>query len=188
VLVNGERDDVEALREEIARVLEPLGLRLSPEKTQVVHMSEGFGFLGFHIQWRRKPGTKDKRHVYTFIDARPVRQLKDKIRDLTPRTSQANPRDLLIRINQVLNGWANYFKHAVAKHTFRMLANFVWRRVVKWLMVRHRWKWKDVRRWLTTPSGRWNPITADGIELFDLARVPVTRYRHRGSKIPSPWR
>jgi RNA-directed DNA polymerase len=188
VLVNGERGDVEALHEEVAHVLESLGLRLSPEKTQVVHMSEGFGFLGFHIQWRRKPGTKDKWHVYTFIAARPVRQLKDKIRDLTPRTSQANPRDLLIRINQILNGWANYFKHAVAKHTFRMLANFVWRRVVKWLMVRHRWKWKDVRRWLTTPSGRWKPITADGIELFDLARVPVTRYRHRGSKIPSPWR
>jgi RNA-directed DNA polymerase len=187
VLVNGERDDVEALREGIARVLEPLGLRLSPEKTQIVNMSEGFRFLGFHIQWRRKPGTRDKWHVYTFIDARPVRQLKDKIRDLTPRTSQANPRDLLTRINQILRGWANYFKHAVAKHTFKMLANFVWWRIVQWLMVRHRWTWKDVRRWLTTPSGRWNPITADEIELFDLARVPVTRYRYRGNKIPSPW-
>ncbi|WP_203729964.1 group II intron maturase-specific domain-containing protein [Streptomyces sp. SID12501] len=87
-------------------------------------MSEGYGFLGFHVQWRRKPGTKDKWHVCTFIAARPVRQLKDKIRDLTPRTSQTNPRDLLFRINQILNGWANKFKHAVAKHTFRMLANF----------------------------------------------------------------
>src|SRR5436190_1429029 len=45
VLVNGERTDVEALREEIARVLQPLGLRLSTAKTQVVHMSDGFDFL-----------------------------------------------------------------------------------------------------------------------------------------------
>ncbi|HEY2437248.1 MAG TPA: hypothetical protein VGH93_08700, partial [Solirubrobacteraceae bacterium] len=36
----------EALREDVAAVLAPLGLRLSPAKTQVVHMSDGFGFLG----------------------------------------------------------------------------------------------------------------------------------------------
>ena len=34
--------------------LQPLGLRLSQAKTQVVHMSDGFDFLGFRIQWRRK--------------------------------------------------------------------------------------------------------------------------------------
>jgi hypothetical protein len=27
----------------------------------------------------------------------------------------------------------------------------------------------------------------DGIELFNVASVPVTRYRYRGSKFPSPW-
>jgi len=26
-----------------------------------------------------------------------------------------------------------------------------------------------------------------GIELFDLAAVPVTRYRYRGNTIPNPW-
>ena len=51
----------------------------------------------------------------------------------------------------------------------------------------HRWKWYDIRRAFTTPQGRWKPITADGIELFDLQTVPVTRYRYRGSTIPSPW-
>ena len=57
MLVHGERRDAEALREEIARVLEPLGLRLSPAKTQIVHMSEAFDFLGFRLQWKRKRGT-----------------------------------------------------------------------------------------------------------------------------------
>jgi hypothetical protein len=28
---------------------------------------------------------------------------------------------------------------------------------------------------------------ADGIELFNIASVPVTPYRYRGSKIPNPW-
>jgi Group II intron, maturase-specific domain len=43
--------------------------------------------------------------------------LKDKIRACTHRTSQQPPRDALIRLNQIMRGWANYFKHAVCKHT-----------------------------------------------------------------------
>jgi len=37
------------------------------------------------------------------------------------------------------------------------------------------------------PNGRWQPPAIDGIALFNMATVPVTRYRHRGSKIPNPW-
>lgn len=51
-------------------MLAEMGLRLSPAKTQIVHMSEGFDFLGFHIQWRCKYGT-NKWHVYPFIADRP---------------------------------------------------------------------------------------------------------------------
>ncbi len=186
VLVHGNCGDVEALREEIAHVLQPIGLRLSESKTQVVHMSDGFDFLGFHIQWRRKYGS-NKWYVYTFIADRPVRSLKAKIRALTNRTSQQNPWAVLVRLNQIMRGWANYFKHAVAKHTFHSLAHFVWWRVVRWLRTLHRWKWKDVRRRFTTPDGRWKPITVDGTELFNLETVPVTRYRYRGNTIPNPW-
>ncbi|MFF3140187.1 hypothetical protein ACFVRU_00245 [Streptomyces sp. NPDC057927] len=38
----------EALREQVAEVLAPLGLRLSAEKTRVVHIDDGFKFLGHH--------------------------------------------------------------------------------------------------------------------------------------------
>ncbi|MFE2972985.1 group II intron maturase-specific domain-containing protein [Streptomyces sp. NPDC059340] len=176
----------EALREDITDVLQPLGLRLSEAKTRVVHMSEGFDFLGFRLQWRRKRGT-DKWYVYTFIADRPIRQLKDKIRALTNRTSQQNPREVLIRLNQIMRGWANYFKHAVCKVALSSLAHFTWRRVISWWMVLHRWKWKDVRRRLTDHNGRWQRPSADGIELFDLQAVTVSRYRYRGDKIPNPW-
>jgi RNA-directed DNA polymerase len=186
ILVHGTRDDADTLREDIARVLAPLGLRLSEAKTRVAHMSDGLDFLGFRIQWRRKRGTS-KWYVYTFIGDRPIRSLKDKIRAYTSRTSQQPPRDALIRLNQIMRGWANYFKHAVCKHTLGALENFAWHRVIRWWTHLHRWKWKDVRRRLTGPHGRWLRPAADGIELFNIAKVPVTRYRYRGSKIPSPW-
>ena len=85
--MHGSENDAHALREEIAEVLAPAGLRLSAAKTSVRHMRDGFDFLGFHIQWRRKRGTT-KWYVYTFIADRPVRALKAKIRALTRRTSQ----------------------------------------------------------------------------------------------------
>jgi RNA-directed DNA polymerase len=69
--VHGARDDVQALHDDIATVLEPLGLKLSPAKTRIMHLSEGLDFLGFNIQWRRKRGTS-KWYVYTFIAERPV--------------------------------------------------------------------------------------------------------------------
>ena len=117
VLVHGTEADTAALREEVADVLEPLGLRLSQSKTQVVHMSDGFDFLGFRIQWKRKGGT-NKWHVYTFVADRPIRSLKAKVRALTGRTSQQDLATVLIRLTQIMRGWANYFKHAVAKHVF----------------------------------------------------------------------
>jgi RNA-directed DNA polymerase len=184
VMVHGTRDHVLALREEVAAVLAPMGLRLSPSKTRVAHMSDGFDFLGFRIQWKRKNGTRDQWRVYTFIGDRPVRALKDKIRAVTTRTSALDLKDTLIRINQITRGWAAYFRHAVAKHTFDRLAHFTWWRIVRWVKARRRWRWRDVHRWLRTPDG-WRPISADGITLHNIAATPVARYRRRS--IPSPW-
>jgi RNA-directed DNA polymerase len=141
-----------------------------------VHLSESLDFLGFRIQWRRKRGTS-KWYVYTFIPDRPVRSLKDNVRALTNRLSQQHPGDVLIRLNQITRGWANYFKHAVCKHTLNQLDNFVWHWVISWRMRLHRWKWTDVRRRLIGPGGRWRRPAADGIELFNIASVRVTRYR-----------
>src|SRR5205085_5823765 len=109
------------------------------------------------------------------------------IRALTHRTSQQDLRSVLTRLNQVTHGWANYFRHAVARHTFGMLDTFTWRRLISMLMRRHHWNWTAIRRRFTTPTGRWLPIDADGIEYRPIAAIPVTRYRWRSATIPSPW-
>lgn len=186
MLVHGSRETTQALREEIAEVLAPLGLRLSPAKTRIAHMSEAFDFLGFRIQWRRKQGT-GQWHVYTFISHRAIRSVKAKIRALTGRTSQQDLGYLLTRLNQIMHGWANYFRHAGAQHTFDMLDNFTWWRLIRMLCTRHHWRWKDVRRHFVTPTGSWRPVTAGTIELKRIAALPITRYRYRAGNIPSPW-
>ena len=72
------------------------------------------------------------RYVYTFFADRPIRSSKDKVRALTSRLSQQPPRTVLIRLNQIMRGWSNYFRHAVVKHTMSVLENFVWHRVIRW--------------------------------------------------------
>lgn len=185
ILVHGSWEDTEALREDVARTLTPMGLRLSPAKTQVVHMGDGFSFLGFRIRWKRKRGT-NKWYVYTFIDTRPVRTLKAKIRALTHKTSQWDLASILTRLGQIMRGWANYFKHAVAKHTFGKLDDFTFWRLAHMLRARHGWNWGQLRRHLTAATGRWL-ITADGIGFFRIEKVTVSRYTYRGNKIPTPW-
>ena len=82
VMVSGERHHAEALREEVAAVLAPMGLRLAPEKTQVGHIDEGFDFLGNHIRRMRKGGTQ-RHYAYTKPSRKAIQPTKDKVKAKT---------------------------------------------------------------------------------------------------------
>ncbi len=184
VLVRGTRADTEALWDEVAAVLQPVGLRLSVEKTRVTHIDEGFDFLGWHIQRRRIKGHAGKTAIYTYPSKKSLASITAKVRTLTRRASHRTLADLLRRLNPVLRGWCNYFQHGVVKRVFSYLDHFAFWRIVGWLRKRHPKLNKRtlVRRFL--PG--WE-IRAEGIEFFRAWQVPVTRYRYRGNRIPTPW-
>lgn len=186
VMMAGTEADAEGLREEAAAVLAPMGLRLSEAKTKVVHIDEGFDFLGFRIQRRRKRGTV-KRFVYTYPSKKALGSIIDKVRTLTRRSAHRTLADLLRRLNPVLRGWCNFFRHGVSKRTFSYLDAFAWRRVTRWLRKRHVGvNWKVLRRRFLTARPGWRPAE-DGVVLFMPQSVTVTRYRWRANRIPTPW-
>jgi hypothetical protein len=86
VLVSGTQAHAEAVREDVAAVLAPMGLRLSEAKTKVCHIDEGFDFLGFRIQRRLKRGTT-KRVVYTYPSKKALASIVGRVRALTRRSS-----------------------------------------------------------------------------------------------------
>jgi RNA-directed DNA polymerase len=183
VMVAGSQAVAEALRVVVEAVLAPLGLRLAASKTRVVHLDEGFDFLGFHIQRRRKRGCA-KRYVYTYPSAKAAKAVRQKVRALTHRSSPLPPRAAVLRVNAVLRSWCAYFQHGVSKRTFSKLDTFAWRRVTSWLRKRHqRLSWASLRRRFMQG---WD-IIVGGITLFKPSKVPVTRYRYRGARIPTPW-
>jgi RNA-directed DNA polymerase len=85
-VVKGERHHAEALLDEVAEVIAPLGLRLAPDKTRVVHIDDGFDFLGHTIVRRVKRGTS-KTYVFTFPSAKAMQAIRDRTRELTKSRS-----------------------------------------------------------------------------------------------------
>jgi RNA-directed DNA polymerase len=184
VMVGGTRGDAEALRAEVGSVLAPMGLRLSEAKTRVCHVDEGFDFLGWRIQRRRWRGRAGKRAVYTYPSKEALADLMAAVRTITRRRRHRSLADLLRRLNPVLRGWCNYFRHGVSSRTFGYVDHFSWWRVVGWLRKRHvGLNWGTLhRRFL--PG--WQ-VRDGGIEMFRPQRVAIVRYRYRGARIPTPW-
>ncbi|MFE5166031.1 group II intron reverse transcriptase/maturase, partial [Streptomyces sp. NPDC056697] len=145
VMVSGNRHHAEALREEVAGVLAPMGLRLAPDKTQVVHIDEGFDFLSFNIRRQRKRGTQ-KRYVYTKPSKKAIQSIKGKVKEKTNRSTQhLELAELLRSLNRLMQGWANYFRFGVSKQVFHAIDHFAWRRITKWIYHKHsRLTWRQV--------------------------------------------
>jgi RNA-directed DNA polymerase len=188
LMVTGDRHHAEALREEVSAVLAPLGLRLAPEKTRVVHIDEGFTFLGFDIRRLRKRGTS-KQYVYTTPSRKAIQAVKDKVSAKTYRSTLHQAPEVLIQgINRTLAGWANYFRHGVSKATFSAVDYFVWGRLMRWIRAKYAGKTglslKELRRRFCDQGWR---IAYNGVKFTGASSVAVTRYRYRGNTIPTPW-
>ena len=92
---------------------------------------------GFRIQRRAWRGTAGKQAVYTYPSKKALASVMDKVRTLTRRAKHRTLADLLRRLNPVLRGWCNYFRHGVSKRTFSYLDHFAFWRIVGWLRKRH---------------------------------------------------
>jgi len=185
LLVSGTQADAEALREEIAEVLTPMGLRLSEAKTLITHIDEGLDFLGWHLQRHRKRGT-NRCYVYTYPSRKAVKAVMAKVKAQCRKTGTDLPLDaLLIQLNRMLRGWCAYFRPGVSSAAFQYLSSYTWGRVIRWLRRKHRRiTWKELRRRYC--DGGWWPASNERA-LFNPATVRTTRYRYRGTVIPTPW-
>jgi RNA-directed DNA polymerase len=185
LVINGTKADAEALREEIAGVLAPMGLRLSQAKTLITHIDEGVDFLGWRIQRHRKKGT-NRYYVYTYPSKKALKAVMGKVKTLCRQVEVNQPLDDLIRrLNHAIRGWCAYFRPGASSVTFAYLGHYLWATVWRWLRRKHRRAtWKELRRRYCGDG--WWP-TGQHRELFDPEKVSTTRYRYRGSNIASPW-
>jgi RNA-directed DNA polymerase len=188
VMVRGERRHAEELQEEVAAVLAPLGLRLALGKTRVVHIDEGFDFLGYHIRRQRKRGTS-KYYVYTKPSKKAIQTIKDKVKVKTFRATRNQDLSALItQLNRLLVGWARYFRYGTSRAVFKAVDHHAWGRLMRWIRAKyagkHRLGMKELRRRFCDKGWRF---AHNGVVFTGASSVTVTRYRYRGTRIPAPW-
>jgi RNA-directed DNA polymerase len=163
--------------EEAKRILEPFlterGLELSAEKTRIVHIDDGFDFLG----WNFRKYRNGKILIIPSEDS--LRSVKAKVKEIILTKGKALSQDDIIRnLNLLLRGWSNYHRVSVAKKTFAELGNYVFQTLRRWALHRHRKKgkrWVADRYWHRKGARRWVFCTKDR-ELFNMHDVKITRH------------
>jgi RNA-directed DNA polymerase len=183
VMVFGTRAHADALWDEVRDVLTGIGLRLSPEKTRVVHIDEGFDFLGFHLQRHQQKGST-RRLIYTYPSKKSMATIRRKVKALTKQITHQAADVIMQRLNRMVRGWAQYFRHSSASKMFHHLQDYLWWRFWGWLKNKHP---HTSKRWLVHRYYRgWWP-DYNGTSLCRPAAITIQRYRYRGALIPSPW-
>ena len=119
-------EDAQAARLQAQEWLQERGLHLSAEKTRIVHLTEGFDFLGFNV--RHYPAPATARSGYKLLikpSKESVSKFKARVRREWMALTGHNAIEVLKRLNPILRGWANYFRIGVSKHTFETLDHWM---------------------------------------------------------------
>lgn len=124
----------EILQDEVLPFVEEFmrrrGLSLSPEKTRITHINDGFDFLGFNIRkydgkFLIKPAKKN------------VKKLLENIRKTVKSNKMLPAFALIEKLNPILRGWCNYYKNMVSSQTFSLVDYQVWKTLWQWSKRRH---------------------------------------------------
>ncbi|WP_336580132.1 group II intron reverse transcriptase/maturase [Alcaligenes sp. CHO6] len=166
------------IRPWIEAFLAQRGLRLSPEKTKVVHIDEGFDFLGWNFR-------KYKGKLLIKPSKKNVQAFYRKVREIVKTHLMVKQEDLIAKLNPVLRGWAQYHQPVVAKETFSRMDNLIYWRLVRWTRRRHPNKsrpWCHRRYWQSI-AGRnefaatiWTEEGSFPITLLKLADTEIVRH------------
>jgi RNA-directed DNA polymerase len=164
----------------IEAFLQERGLRLSAAKTRIVHIDQGFDFLGWNF---RKYSGKllikpSKKNVQAFYE---------KLSKVVSDNLGATQEDLIRLLNPMLRGWAQYHSPVVAKKTFARMDWLLFWRLMRWAKRRHPTKsadWIRRRYWRSIGDRNWvfaEDVVVGGrervMELYQLIDMPIERHK-----------
>jgi RNA-directed DNA polymerase len=177
-------DSKEILEQEVRPLVEQFmrerGLSLSPQKTVVTNVDEGFDFLGQTV--RRQNGK-----LLTKPSKKSVKRFLSQVREIIRRFATAPAGVLVHVLNPKIRGWINYHRHGASSRIFGFVDNAIWQALWRWAVRRHPGKSK---RWVKDkyfPARRgrsWNftgwIARADGtkeqVVLIKATDLPIRRH------------
>lgn len=190
VITGSSRELLEQeVKPSVEAFLKERGLELSPEKTQITHIEEGFDFLGQHIRRYKgrvlvKPSHKN---VHTFLE---------KVRTAIKTNEQATAGHLIVQLNPLIRGWTNYHRHVSSKQTFTKVSHAIHQALWQWARRRHSKKpkkWVKAKyfhshggqNWVFSGEAAGRGGHSHPVHLLNAASVPITRHtKVRGAANP----
>ena len=156
------------------------GLVLSPEKTKITHIKDGFDFLGWNI---RKYNGK----LLMKPSKANVKAHLGKIREVIKANKTATQANLIRLLNPVLRGWANYHSHIVSKETFARVDANVWSMLWRWAVRRRPnkgacwvkekyFKTRGTRNWVFVAKEEKEDGTQRELTLLKESDTPIQRH------------
>jgi RNA-directed DNA polymerase len=188
------QDEVKPL---VERFMSERGLQLSPEKTCITHIEQGFDFLGHNV---RKYGgnfltTPSKKNMHSFLE---------KVRGVIRENGSAKQESLIRLLNPILRGWTNYHRHTAASSAFRKAEMVLWHSLWRWAKRRHSKKsaaWIASRYWHRLGRGKRVFATLAGPNaprsrametwLVDPTKISIQRHvkmRSNANPFDQQWR
>ncbi len=110
--------------------LAPRGLSFNEDKTRVVHVGDGFDFLGCNV--RRYRGK-------LLIKPSPaaVRRIRGRLTVEVRSLHGANAQTVIRRLNPMVRGWAAYYRSVVSKEVFATVDHHLWGCTYRWALRAH---------------------------------------------------
>ena len=177
------REDAATAIEDLTVWLAVRGLKLSSEKTRIVHLTEGFDFLGFNVRLYPAPTTSRTGYKLLIKPSKAsLRRIRAELRQEWRRL-RGHPIGIVVKtLNPIIRGQANYFRSQVASEAFASLDNWMYLRQVRWARQSHSTKsasWRRNQYWgqLTHRKDRW--VFGDkhtGLFLWKYNWFPVKRH------------
>ena len=186
VVSNDTRAGVEEAKREIKEYLETeLRLTLSPEKTVITHVNDGFDFLGFNFQ-RKMNGARWVTHLRPTTKGKD--RIKAKIKALTTRGwTWLSEYQRLTTLNATMRGWAEYYRHTSLLSDIEDICRYIWHRYHLWLRAKHKGSRKahlvhdqtrtihGRTRWTATITEKGKSLT---VHQWEPTRAEYTRSRY----------
>lgn len=175
--------EAEATQADLQRFLSLRGLTLSQEKTRIVHLSEGFDFLGFNVRHYQSTNTRTGWKLLIRPSRKSVARFREKLRHTFKRLQGSNAMGLIRVLNPIIRGWANYYRGVVSSEVFGHLSSYIFWKVRRWISKTHpnkSYTWRDRRYWMehsAYPGSRWSFVDqGSGMVLYRIESTRIQRH------------
>lgn len=178
------KEDAEKVIVILTEWLKQRGLMLSPEKTRIVHLSEGFDFLGFNVrQYECPKTTRTGWKLLIKPSKKSVAKIREKLRNEWLAMRGHNVTKVMKTLNPIVRGWANYFRIGVSKKVFEKLDEWMFKRQLRYVKYIHptkSWSWRKNKYWGKMNANRNDNWTfgdkQTGIYLLKFNWFPIERH------------